>query len=138
MSRTSKFVDQRHQRRDRMSLEVALQIGAAQAATVERIHRVDSAAHAAQPGLQHGRAQQTGEPGKSIAALAEISVRLRGIDFERTELGTRLDALPRGSPTCDVAAHLPFFPPQTVPARAGRHRPMVGVCPRGHSPRIVI
>jgi hypothetical protein len=48
------------------------------------------------------------------------------VDFERTELGARLDARPWGSPTCDVADHLPFFPPQTVPAHTGRYRPMFG------------
>lgn len=103
-----------------MGLQIALQIGAAQTAPVDRVHRVDAAAQATQPGLQYGRAQRTGEPGKLIAARTEISVRLRGVGFERTELGARLDARPWGSPTCDVADHLPFFPPQTVPAPIGR------------------
>ncbi|MGK8521991.1 hypothetical protein ACRS6B_10765 [Nocardia asteroides] len=103
-----------------MGPEIALQIGAAQTAAVERVHRIDPAAQAAHPRFQHDRAQQTGEPGKVIATRAEKSVRLRGVGFERTQLGARLDARPWWPPTCDVADHLPFFPPQTVPAHIER------------------
>ncbi|BDT89295.1 hypothetical protein FMUAM8_50590 [Nocardia cyriacigeorgica] len=91
-----------------MGVAVALQIGAAQPAAVDDVHRIDPTANTAQPRFEHRGAQQTGEPGQPFTTGSEISMRLSGISFQCTELRAGFYSMPRGATTRKIADHLPF------------------------------